>query len=470
MTIKAILPAFFLLIQFQVFSQTQIQDTDGNTKVQTEATANEDKIRMSTGGTERLVISHNPSNFPMIDVPNSGENIFIGALAGNANIVFGTKNTFLGFNAGALNTSSSNNTFVGHKSGAANIGQSNTFLGAAAGTANTSGGSNSFLGVNAGLANTSGGSNTFMGNNTGSANTTGSENTYIGIFSGNANTTGSSNAALGRSAGSNGASHTNCTFLGRSANASPNGLTNSTALGNGASVNASNKIRFGNTAVTVIEGQVAYTVSDGRFKSNLKSDAPGLDFVMGLQPVTYNFDYTDFSHFLGETSVDYAVLAKKEQKREMGFVAQAVESLCRKQGVDLSNIVHSPESEADNYSVAYSQLVVPLVKAVQEQQAQIEVLKNLVSQLLAAQDKTSPVPTLQTWPNPTGDVLNVLLSGKAEGTTLSLMSADGKLLRSLPAREGTQLLDIKSLPAGNYFLQANMHGKVPVTNVVVKGN
>ncbi|MBC7776270.1 MAG: tail fiber domain-containing protein, partial [Phycisphaerae bacterium] len=459
MRIKSILPALFLLVQFQGFSQTQIQDTDGNTKVQTEATANEDKIRMSTGGTERLVISKNPSNFAMFEIPNSNENIFLGASAGSVTNVFGSKNIFIGSSAGGSNTSSSNNTFVGFKAGTTNTGQSNTFIGSAAGVDNTTGGLNSFLGVNAGVTNTTGGNNTFLGYSAGFFNTTGGDNTYVGIFSGNGNTTGSNNAALGNNAGANGTSHSNCTFLGKSANGSVNGLTNATALGNGAAVNASNKIRFGNTAVTVIEGQVAYTVSDGRFKSNVKSDAPGLDFVMGLQPVTYNFDYTDFSHFLGETSVDYAVLAKKEQKREMGFVAQAVENLCRKQGVDLSNIVHTPEGEADNYSVAYGQLVVPLVKAVQEQQTQINELKNLVSQLLSAQDKSGVVPNLQTWPNPTGDVLNVALSGTTEGVTLSLFSGEGKLLRTLPAQAGTQQFDMKALPVGTYFIQADMSGK-----------
>ena len=47
-------------------------------------------------------------------------------------------------------------------------------------------------------------------------------------------------------------------------------LTNATAIGNEAFVNASNKVRLGNSAVTVIEGQVAFTaVSDKTQKENL---------------------------------------------------------------------------------------------------------------------------------------------------------------------------------------------------------
>jgi hypothetical protein len=46
-------------------------------------------------------------------------------------------------------------------------------------------------------------------------------------------------------------------------------LINATAIGAGAIVNRSNKIRLGNTAVTVIEGQVGFTSSsDARQKEN----------------------------------------------------------------------------------------------------------------------------------------------------------------------------------------------------------
>src|SRR5262249_16408669 len=49
------------------------------------------------------------------------------------------------------------------------------------------------------------------------------------------------------------------TALGAGANVTSGNLTNATALGANAIVNASNKIRLGDTNVTVIEGQVAFT-------------------------------------------------------------------------------------------------------------------------------------------------------------------------------------------------------------------
>lgn len=565
------LPLLFLAAQS--FAQTQIQDADGNTRVQTEALPNEDKIRIVTNGQDRVFISTNAAGFTRMDVWNANQCLFIGQGSGANATAAGSSNTGLGFRAGEKITTGFGNTFTGQSAGsltttgsfnvamgsgtmlfnttgnqniaigstALNVNSTgshnvaigdvalsqttssdNTGVGSGALQNNTSGTSNVAVGRRASQLNTTGSANTAMGQEAMRDNTTGANNTAIGFFAltknttaianvavgtsalsnntigsnltavgsnvlfsntvGNSNTalgraalfnntSGSANTALGVNSGDLSIGNSNCTFLGFDTdNTLNNNLSNSTALGNGTRINASNKIRFGNTAVTVIEGQVAYTTSDGRFKSKVKDNAPGLNFVLGLRPVTYNFDYTNFSRFLGEATVDHSILAEKEQKREMGFVAQEVETLCKKQGIELSNIVHTPESEADNYSVAYGQLVVPLVKAVQEQQAQIEELKNLVAQLLAAQDKASILPSIQTWPNPTGDVLNISLVGFSEGATFSLFSADGKLLRTLPAREGAQEIDLKNLPAGNYLLQANVPGKTLVTKVVAKSN
>ena len=56
------------------------------------------------------------------------------------------------------------------------------------------------------------------------------------------------------------------TASGVATNVSAGNLTNATAIGNFAIVNASNKVRLGNTAVTVIEGQVAFTSSSDKTK------------------------------------------------------------------------------------------------------------------------------------------------------------------------------------------------------------
>ena len=63
-------------------------------------------------------------------------------------------------------------------------------------------------------------------------------------------------------------------------------------MGAFATVNASNKIRLGSSAVTVIEGQVAYTFpSDGRFKTDITENVKGLVNLSNVK----NIIQTDFS-------------------------------------------------------------------------------------------------------------------------------------------------------------------------------
>ena len=78
---------------------------------------------------------------------------------------------------------------------------------------------------------------------------------------------------------------------------------NATAIGAGAIVNASNKIRLGNNAVTVIEGQVLPTMgSDKTKKENfqLVDGEAVLGKIRGLELSSWNFighDPKEFRHY-----------------------------------------------------------------------------------------------------------------------------------------------------------------------------
>ena len=146
-------------------------------------------------------------------------------------------------------------------------------------------------------------------------------------------------------------------------------------------MNASNKVRIGNGAVTVIEGQVPFTTpSDGRFKFNIKEDVKGLDFIMRLHPVTYQFDVKRFdtrgSKRLDDVQGDIVLASYNEAAaiRRTGFIAQEVEQAANAAGYNFSGII-KPKTSGDHYSLSYESFVVPLVKAVQEQQRMIEELR-----------------------------------------------------------------------------------------------
>jgi endosialidase-like protein len=131
---------------------------------------------------------------------NGARNAFFGREAGSAN-ASGTNNVFVGFQAGEANTMGGYNTFVGSRTGASNTtGTSNTFVGDGAGGGNAAGKSNSFFGEAAG-AGTSGNQNSFFGAQTGFSNPAGSQNTLIGFGATTAGPTPLTNAtAIGANA------------------------------------------------------------------------------------------------------------------------------------------------------------------------------------------------------------------------------------------------------------------------------
>ncbi len=260
---------------------------------------------------------------------------------------------------------------------------------------NTTGNNNTASGYRSLYAATTGSFCSSHGTQSLNSNTTGSNNTANGYRALYANTTGSCNAADGYSSLSNNTTGSNNTGLGYQANVSAGNLTNATVIGNGATVNASNKIRLGNAAITVIEGQVTYTFpSDARFKENVKEDILGLNFILKLRPVSYNFNRLSFAQHIKEhTEGRETELIALSKNRSSGFLAQDIEQLVNDLGFESFDAIHKPTNETDNYSLSYSHFVIPLVKAVQEQQEiitqQNTLIDSLIKRLELLEKKTS---------------------------------------------------------------------------------
>jgi len=145
-----------------------IADADGNTRIRTEASPNEDIIRFGVAGSELYTMRRLAAGSPYLRVhsPNTlmGDNMSTavtgvyntayGFQAANA-LTSGTKNTYVGDNAGGHNTTGSYNTVVGSVAGQFNNGGSgNTFIGADAGRNNLAGSGNVFIGSQAGVNET----------------------------------------------------------------------------------------------------------------------------------------------------------------------------------------------------------------------------------------------------------------------------------------------------------------------------
>jgi len=297
----------------------------------------------------------------------------------------GSYNVGIGFEPLTSNTSGNYNIGIGFRSlynnttGTYNVGvgmytllyNTSGIMNAAVGYytlgANVYGHYNAGFGNYALYANNLGRGNAYMGYAAGYYNTSGYYNQGLGYYAGYINRTGYYNVAIGYL---NGPNTTN--------------LDNTIAIGSSVSTTASNQARIGNASVTSIGGPVAWTnTSDARFKTDInKNEVIGLPFIMKLQPVTYKFDVHKMYQSQGalNDTFTWKTQFEKESIRYSGFIAQDVEKAAIEVGYDFSGI-DKPKNETDYYGLRYAEFVVPLVKAVQEQQQQIDNLKKQVDEL-----------------------------------------------------------------------------------------
>ena len=237
--------------------------------------------------------------------------------------------------------------------------------------------------------------NTAIGNSALENNTTGNFNTAIGVNALRSNTIGNFNTANGDSAlGSN------TTY------------SNVSGFGQGSQVTGSNQVQLGDTATTTYVYGTVQNRSDIRDKADIRDTVLGLDFIQSLRPVDYKWDMReDYKPARPELEVpkiedeDYEVKkaeydlemnewleackhenivrdgSKKRTRYHQGFIAQEVLTL----DVDFGGIQdHSIKGGEDVLSIGYDEIIAPLVKAVQEQQAVIESLKARIDTLEGA--------------------------------------------------------------------------------------
>jgi trimeric autotransporter adhesin len=344
--------------------------------------------------------------------PLTGESPSVGNTAVGYKSLFynntGQVNTATGYHSLYKNITGSSNTANGSYSLYSNTGgTSNTASGYASlfynssGANNTANGSNSLQYNLLGNGNTANGctamfNNTYGNYNTANgfqalySNTTGEYNTAIGegaLF----NTSGSSyNTMVGAAAGSYGNQGWNNTYIGSFSNAYTDGIFNSIAIGNYSSVSASNQVRIGNISTNSIGGFANWSnVSDGRVKKNIQNNVPGLSFITRLQPVTYNLDLDAADRIMQRPPIkdttgkiierkicndEISARIAKQQLVYSGFIAQDVEKVAKAIGYNFSG-VDAAKNAGDLYGLRYAEFVVPLVKAVQEQQQLIEALQ-----------------------------------------------------------------------------------------------
>jgi trimeric autotransporter adhesin len=338
---------------------------------------------------------------------NGSKNTAVGhySLRGGSPEMNGNYNTALGYESLRLNVNGNNNTAVGYQSLTTNNnGTYNAAVGYGALSSNTDGNDNVAIGGLAMKDNQTGGHNVAIGSNAlqfsingfnvavgsgalAGASNTGNENIAIGYlagqkvsssygnvlagaYAGSEITTGSENIALGKLAGSFLNSGNTNVFIGGGSgpNASFGGISNSICVGYNQANNLSNQAVIGNASTSSIGGfQNWSNYSDARMKKNVQENVPGLDFINKLRPVTYNRDVTIANEILNGKKQNRMAesMYEVEQVRYTGLIAQEVETAAKALGYDFSG-VKPAKNDQDLYSISYTELVMPLIKAVQE--------------------------------------------------------------------------------------------------------
>ncbi len=327
-----------------------------------------------------------------------GKNALYHNIGGLRNTAVGFENQY--FTIGSDNTAVGVQALRGSTVTADNTGGGNTAIGDNALLNNTSGNRNIAIGFGALLANTIGSYNIALGNGL-SLNTTGTYNIAAGngalfanransgstavgssamIFADNrtadgrytyntavgyealrgsataANNIGRYNAAGGTQALRLVSSGNYNTAVGALAGNTVSTGNNNTAIGYDAQVptgTIDNQIRIGNSAVTFACVQVAWTVtSDHRWKEQIQPLHLGNDFIGQLRPVSYHRkNHVNADVETGLIAQDLAVTLQKLNAPSLGLLQKNAKGF---------------------YSVRYTDLLMPLIKALQEQQGQID--------------------------------------------------------------------------------------------------
>jgi trimeric autotransporter adhesin len=356
-----------------------LQGTSAGLSISSNIAIGADAMRDATFGSKNIAMGF----FSLLN--NAGDNnIAIADFSLRSNID-GEGNIGLGLFSLHNNVNGDRNIGIGKYSLRNNVnGNFNISIGDSAFYSNDQGDKNVALGFQAGQNNTDGGNNCFIGTNAGSGNTTGDKNIAIGRQTYTQTPAASGNTIIGTSAADTFLMGNNNTLIGTSTDVSGTGLAalgfnSSMALGYDATISANNQVRIGNTTTSSIGGYQGWTnLSDGRFKINIQPNVPGLDFILKLQPITYRLDIDGINKKLGKPEPE-AYNAKHHMESTTkakaaiytGFVAQEVQTAAQKLGFQFSG-VDAPKNDKDFYGLRYAEFVVPLVKAVQEQQQKIE--------------------------------------------------------------------------------------------------
>ena len=310
-------------------AQTQVTYTD---KVENSGATNDGKVRAVDMNELKTVVNDNATDTGDRLGNIEGSEIKIGTNAGATSQ--GTNSVAVGKNSGQTSMGS-NSVAIGSNAGATSLGDQSTALGNQAGQTSTG----DFI--------------TAVGSQAGKI-ATGARGSFFGLKAGDLTTT----------------------------------ETNVTCLGQESQITGTNQVQLGNSGTTTYAYGAVQDRSDERDKADVEDIHLGLDFIDALTPRSYKFDYREDyrvhqedaegniipdTRELGEITHDGT---RKRSRLHCGLVAQEVKQVMDDLGVDFGGYQdHSINGGQDVLSIGYGELIAPMIKAIQELKAEIDILK-----------------------------------------------------------------------------------------------
>lgn len=201
-------------------------------------------------------------------------------------------------------------------------------------------------------------------------------------------TTATSSTAVGNRAAQNMTSADRVTALGANAlryTVAGDDLTNGTwsnisGLGYNTRVSGPNQVQIGDSGTTVYTYGAVQNRSDRRDKTEIRETSLGLDFINSIEPVEFKWDLRDDYFDYDEEGNPIPVPkdgSRKGSRFHQGFVAQQIKEVADAAGVDFAGLQHHELAGGEDvYSIGYTEMIAPLVKAVQELSAEVAALKS----------------------------------------------------------------------------------------------
>jgi len=307
------------------------------------------------------------------DLTTGSENVGVGWTAGG-DITTARFCTAVGRQALRQNTATEYLTAVGYSAMRSTTGASNTAVGNSALYTNVGGVGNTACGDNALYSNSAGNRNTAIGFRAGHGYT-GSENIFIGNEAGEGASAGNFNTFVGHQAGeaTNGSSNIilgNATSIGAVSDRYVIGNAND---GTGT---ADDEISFvkGSTFSRIALGGTSITASsDERMKKNIADHTLGLSFINRLRPVNFKWKApSEFPESFASYDSEKTVATKTDW--QTGLIAQEVKAAMDSEGIETAKFNVWNEEEDGSQALSPAQLIMPLIKALQEADNKIDAL------------------------------------------------------------------------------------------------